>query len=161
MTTTERTSGRIHRINISEGGVPKRPVPTAQIVESGVVGDLHADRRHHGGPHQALCIWSLEVIDALRDEGHPIEPGFAGENITVTGIDWSLVLPGVVLHLGSEVVAPITYDTTPCSKNAAWFLDRDFRRMSHELHPGWSRMYAAVTRPGTVSVGDPVRIVGA
>ncbi len=152
-------SGRIHQISISAGGVPKRPVPQAEIGLRGVVGDQQADRRHHGHPEQALCVWSLEVIEALRDEGHPIEPGFAGENITVAGLDWDLVVPGVTLLLGETVVAPVTFAATPCAKNAAWFLERDFRRMSHELHPGWSRMYAAVSAGGLVRVGDPVGVV--
>ena len=113
---------------------------------------------HHGRPEQALCIWSLEVIQALREEGHPIEPGFAGENITVEGLEWSEVVPGRELRLGATVVAPITWPAAPCAKNAAWFLERDFRRMDPERHPGWSRMYAAVTTPGTIAVGDAVAV---
>jgi MOSC domain-containing protein YiiM len=151
-------TGRIHQISVSNGGVPKHPVQKAEIGPRGVIGDQQADRRHHGHPEQALCVWSLEVIEALRDEGHPIEPGFAGENITLVGVDWSLIVPGVTVLLGDTVVAPVTADATPCSKNAPWFLERDFRRMSHDLHPGWSRMYTSVTQGGTIRVGDPVRL---
>ncbi|MDX1449639.1 MAG: MOSC domain-containing protein, partial [Acidimicrobiia bacterium] len=125
----------------------------------GIVDDKQADTRHHGHPEQALCVWSLEVIEALQDEGHPIAPGYAGENITVAGIDWDQVVPGTTLLFGESVVAPVTFDATPCSKNAAWFRDRNFRRMSHTLHPGWSRMYTSVTTGGTIRVGDPVRLV--
>jgi MOSC domain-containing protein YiiM len=152
-------SGRVHQINTSPGGVPKRPVESARVGLRGIVGDDHADKRHHGHPEQALCVWSLEVIEALQAEGHPIEPGFAGENITVAGIDWNLVLPGTTLLFGEAVVAPVTFATTPCAKNAAWFLARDFGRMSHERHPGWSRMYTSVTSGGTIRVGDPVRLL--
>jgi MOSC domain-containing protein YiiM len=151
--------GYIHQINLSGGGVPKLPVPTAEVNSRGVVGDDQADKRHHGHPEQALCVWSLEVIEALRDEGHPIEPGFAGENITVAGLDWTLVVPGVTLVLGDSVIAPVTFDATPCAKNAAWFAERNFRRMSHESHPGWSRMYTSVTTGGTIRVGDAVRLL--
>lgn len=151
--------GWIHRINVSDGGVPKRPVEEAEIGLRGVVGDHQADRRHHGHPEQALCVWSLDVIEALRSEGHPIEPGFAGENITVAGLDWSRVVPGTTLLLGESVVAPVTFDATPCAKNAAWFLERDFRRMSHDLHPGWSRMYTSVTTGGLIRTGDQVRLL--
>ena len=151
--------GRVHQISVSGGGVPKVAVPTAEVDLRGVVGDDHADTRHHGSPEQALCVWSLEVIEALRAEGHPIEPGFAGENITVVGLDWSLVVPGVTLHIGDSVVAPVTFPAAPCSKNAAWFVGRDFRRMSHDHHPGWARMYTAVDVGGSIRVGDPVRVV--
>jgi MOSC domain-containing protein YiiM len=150
------TSGSIHQINVSNGGVPKRPVPSARVEVGGVVGDHQADRRHHGGPDQDLCLYSLEVIEALRAEGHPIEPGFAGENITIAGVDWSVMRPGRVLRLGDDLVALITDDAIPCSKNAGWFRERDFRRMSQEQHPGWSRWYARVLTPGDISVGDTV-----
>ncbi|HSJ27693.1 MAG TPA: MOSC domain-containing protein [Acidimicrobiia bacterium] len=152
-------NGRIHQINLSEGGVPKRPVDSAVVNTRGVVGDLQTDTVHHGHPEQALCIWSLEVIEALQAEGHPIAPGYAGENITVAGLDWNRVLPGTTLLFGEAVVAPVTFPATPCSKNAAWFLQRDFRRMSHDRHPGWSRMYASVVTGGTIQVGDSVRLL--
>lgn len=151
--------GQIHQISVSPGGVPKLPVPEAEVGLRGLLEDDQTDKRHHGHPEQALCIWSLEVIEALQAEGHPIAPGYAGENITVVGLDWELVLPGATLLIGDSVVAPVTFVTTPCAKNAAWFVDRDFRRMSHDLHPGWSRMYTSVTVGGTIRVGDPVRLL--
>lgn len=151
--------GRIHQISVSAGGVPKLPVTEAEVGLRGLADDDQNDKRHHGHPEQALCVWSLEVIEALRAEGHPIAPGYAGENITVVGLDWNQVVPGATLLIGDSVVAPVTFDATPCSKNAAWFLGRDFRRMSHDLHPGWSRMYTSVTTGGTIRVGDTVRLV--
>lgn len=151
--------GRIHQISVSRGGVPKLPVETADVGLRGIIDDEQADKRHHGHPEQALCVWSREVIEALVAEGHPIAPGYAGENITVEGLDWNLVVPGTTLLIGASVVAPITFPTAPCWKNADWFLDRNFRRMSHDLHPGWSRMYASVSTGGTIRVGDPVRLV--
>jgi MOSC domain-containing protein YiiM len=152
-------TGRIHQISISNGGVPKLAIESADIGLRGVVGDYQADRKNHGSPEQALCVWSLEVIEALQAEGHPIQPGFAGENITVAGIDWTLVVPGTTLLFGDTVVAPVTADATPCASNADWFKDRNFRRMSHIRHPGWSRMYTSVTAGGSIRVGDPVRLL--
>ncbi len=152
-------TGRIHQINVSNGGVPKLAIQSAEIGLRGVVGDYQADRRNHGSPEQALCVWSLEVIEELATEGHPIQPGFAGENITVAGIEWSLVVPGATLLLGNTVVAPVTGDATPCATNAAWFKERNFRRMSHLRHPGSSRMYTSVTTGGSIRVGDPVRLL--
>jgi MOSC domain-containing protein YiiM len=152
-------TGRIHQISVSNGGVPKLAIESADVGLRGVVGDYQADRKNHGSPEQALCVWSLEVIEALAHEGHPIQPGFAGENITVAGIDWKLVVPGTTLLFGDTVVAPVTGDATPCASNAAWFKDRNFRRMSQSRHPGWSRMYTSVTTGGSIRVGDPVRLL--
>ena len=50
-----------------------------------------------GGPLAALCLYSLEVIQALQAEGHSIFPGSVGENITLSHLDWSRVTPGVRL----------------------------------------------------------------
>ena len=46
----------------------------------------------------------------------------------------------------------------PCTHNNRWFSDGSSQRISHERHPGWSRWYASVLRPGHVATGDPVRI---
>lgn len=147
--------GRVQQLNVSDGGVPKRPVEAVEVGDRGLVGDRQAARQHHGRPLQALCIWSGDVIDALRAEGHPIEAGAAGENITISGVDWASIRPGTQLVVG-DVLAEISAWATPCKKNAQWFADRDFNRMSHDRHPGWSRAYAWVREPGTIRQGDPV-----
>lgn len=148
-------TGAVARISTSDGGVPKRPVESAHVERLGVAGDRQTSRQHHGRPFQALCLWSAEVIDALRAEGHPIEPGFAGENLTLSGVDWSTIRPGVRLRIG-DVLAEVSAWSAPCKKNAAWFAGGDFHRMGHDRHPGWSRAYAWVRRPGTVTTGDEV-----
>jgi MOSC domain-containing protein YiiM len=147
--------GLVAQLNVSGGGVPKKPVEVAEVGDRGLVGDRQADRKHHGRPLQAVSLWSTDVIDALRAEGHPIEPGLAGENITVTGIEWATLRPGTQLLVG-EVLLEISAWAIPCAKNAAWFADRDFNRMHHDQHPGWSRAYAWVREPGTIRPGDAV-----
>ena len=150
--------GLIHQINTSEGGVPKLPVESAVVDESGLLGDVQADRVHHGGPEQALCLFSLEVIEDLRAEGHPIGPGSAGENITVSGVDWNLVVPGRRMSVGSAEIE-ITYYTTPCAKNARWFIDGKYNRMHAQRHPGASRVYARVVKGSSIATGDPVELL--
>ena len=147
--------GAVAQLNVSDGGVPKRPVRSAEVGLRGLADDRQAVRRHHGRPLQALCLWSTEVIDALRAEGHPIAPGLAGENITLAGIDWATIRPGVRLRIGG-VLAEISAYATPCKNNAGWFVDRDFNRINHDHHPGWSRAYAWVREPGTIRTGDQV-----
>ena len=152
-----RQVGQVAHLHRSDGGVPKTAVASVEIGPRGVVGDRQADRRNHGRPMQALCIWSTEIIDALRAEGHPIAPGLAGENITITGLDWPTIRPGTEMRIG-ELRAEISGYATPCSKNADWFVDRYFNRMAHDEHPGWSRVYAWVLEPGTVGEGDEVTV---
>ncbi len=150
-----RQVGSVAQINVSGGGVPKRPIDAADVTVRGLVGDTQAARVHHGRPLQALCLWSADVIAALRAEGHPIEAGSAGENVTLSGIDWSTIRPGTQLRIG-EVLAEVSAYATPCKKNAQWFAGGDFNRMLHDRHPGWSRAYAWVREPGRIATGDEV-----
>lgn len=145
-------SGEVATLHTSRGGVPKKAVDAVEIDIGGVVGDKQANRTHHGRPWQAVCLWSKEVVDAFAAAGHPLRAGCAGENVSVSGIDWSLVRPGTFIEIG-EAELHVTAYSIPCSKNAAWFSDRDFQKMSHER--GWvSRVYALVRRPGRVAAGD-------
>lgn len=148
---------RVHQISVSQGGVPKLPVSAARVEVGGVVGDAQTDLKHHGGPEQDLCLYSLEVIEALQAEGHPIQPGYAGENLTLAGIDWSTVVSGARLRIGA-MEATVTWPAAPCGKNASWFRDGSYQRMDEELHPGWSRWYARVTTPGDIAVGDHAEV---
>ncbi len=151
--------GAIHQLNASNGGVPKRPLEQARALIGGLEGDVQADRRHHGGPERALCLFALERIEEMAAEGHPIAPGYAGENVTVAGLDWSLVTPGSRLRLGDEVLLEVTSYTAPCFKNTAWFADGDFNRMNQKTHPGCSRVYARVLEEGLLRTGDTVDLI--
>ena len=152
-------AGRIAQISVSPGGVPKRPVEAAEVTASGVAGDAQRDLRYHGGPERAVCLFALETIRALQAEGHPIEPGHIGENLTLEGIDWAAVTPGVRLLLGEDVLLEVTRYTSPCANIRASFKGGDYARVSQTRHPGASRVYARVVRTGTVRRGDPVRLL--
>ena len=78
--------GKLHAINVSSGGVPKQPREACALSFAGLEGDWQTDREHHGGPDRAVSLYSLEVIEKLRAEGHPISPGSTGENLTVSGM---------------------------------------------------------------------------
>jgi MOSC domain-containing protein YiiM len=145
-------TGTVVQLSISDGGVPKLPVPSVRVGFGGVVGDRQAARVHHGRPWQALCLWSTEVIDELRAEGHPLGPGLAGENVTISGLPWPEVRAGVRLRLGT-VLAEASQFARPCYKNDQWFRDGDSQRMHHRMGPV-SRVYATVLEPGTITVGD-------
>src|SRR5262245_19469973 len=101
-------TGRIVQINVSAGGVPKRPVRTGRVTRLGLEGDGHRNRKLHGGPDRALCLFSLEQIEALQAEGHPVEPGALGENLTVAELDWSRVGPDDVFRLGETALIQVT-----------------------------------------------------
>lgn len=148
--------GRIVQISVSNGGVPKTAVAAAAVSASGVEGDAQAHPEFHGGPDRAVCLWALEVIDDLRAEGHAIAPGCAGENLTLSGLDWPAIVPGVRLRVGAGLLLEVTSYVTPCAANERWFKGGDFGRISQKKHPGSARVYARVLVPGKVRPGDPV-----
>jgi MOSC domain-containing protein YiiM len=152
--------GRIVQLSVSPGGVPKRGVTSARAGTLGLEGDAHRNTHHHGGPERALCLFAMEAIRALQEEGHQVAPGALGENVTVEGVDWSAVQPGRRLRLGAEVVVEITRFTSPCTNITAAFRDGDYSRVSEKRHPGWSRVYARVLTEGSLNTGDPVLLLG-
>ena len=151
------SQAHIFQINASDGGVPKRPLRTAEINFLGLSNDGHHDTVHHGGVEKALCLYSLELIQQLQREGHPIFPGSTGENITIVGLDWSLVEAGLRLELGNEVAIEVTRYATPCQTIRESFTAHEINRISWRTNHGWARAYARVLRPGMIAIGDAVR----
>ena len=152
-------TGVLASINMSGGGVPKRRVADAKVSRLGLLGDTQNDKEHHSGPERAVCVYSLERIHALQQEGHPIDVGTAGENVTVEGIDWDLVVPGARIKLGDEVLLEVASFTSPCKTIKESFIDGKFARISEKLHPGWSRVYARVLTEGEIRFGDHVEVI--
>jgi MOSC domain-containing protein YiiM len=153
-------AGRVVQVSVSPGGVPKRAIPVGRVGPLGLAGDRQRNRALHGGPDRALCVFAQEAIDALRGEGHPVEAGALGENLTVAGLDWAAVQPGARFRVGG-VLIEVTSFTAPCRTIRGAFRDGDHGRVSQARHPGWSRVYARVLVPGEIRPGDPVEPVTA
>jgi MOSC domain-containing protein YiiM len=151
-------AGRVESINTSRGGVPKTPVFEALIAERGIDGDWQRDLRYHGGLDRAIVLFSLDVIRDLQREGHPIGVGTTGENLTISGLEWSTVTPGRELAIG-DIRLLITKYTSPCEIVRGSFLGHDFTRISHKRYQGWSRVCARVLSGGIVRLGDEVHLI--
>jgi MOSC domain-containing protein YiiM len=147
---------RIFQLNVSRGGVPKLAVREARCGVLGLDGDHHAHPKIHGGPDRALCLYSLEVIRALQEQGHPMFPGSAGENVTITGLPWTALAAGARLRLGDEVLVELTRIASPCKQIVESFSDRDSKRLAE---PAAGRWYARVLAEGVLRVGQSVAIV--
>jgi MOSC domain-containing protein YiiM len=139
----------------AEGGVPKPVVSLLSVRINGCLGDRQRDMKHHGGPMRALCLWSQEVLQALRSEGHPVRPGDVGENVLLRGIPFEDLAGGDVLQIG-EVRARLTGPAPPCRTIADAFTDGTFRVIDAKRHPSRARWYAEVLEEGDVRPGDAV-----
>ena len=151
-------SAVVHSINIStQGGVPKLPINKAQIKFEGVDGDFNKFRteKKNSTGTRAVTLFSLEQIEKLKSEGHAIDVGTTGENITIEGVDWPSLEVGARMMIG-EAMIELSEPTAPCSKIGKSFIDGAFSRIDHELELGWSRWSASVIEEGQVEVGSQV-----
>jgi MOSC domain-containing protein YiiM/GNAT superfamily N-acetyltransferase len=152
--------GRVLQVNVSPGGVPKRPVDAAHVGLLGLDGDRHDHDWVHGGPHRAVALFGIEAIERVRADGHPaVEPGAVGENITTAGIELARLAVGTRLAIGDEVVLEISSPANPCEVIKGAFRRGKSGRISILLHPDDSRMYARVLDEGTIRPGDAITIL--
>ncbi|MEO8594375.1 MAG: MOSC domain-containing protein [Candidatus Solibacter sp.] len=158
--------GTIVQVNISPGGLPKRPVPEGWISPLGIEGDLHAHPHIHGGPAKAILLISAEVVDTLTARGYPLFYGALGENLTLRGIDIRSLRIGDQLRAGGAVLE-IAQPRGPCSaldvygdSLKAEVYDRLVKQHDH-TSPRWgmSGFYASVVQPGGVRAGDPIALL--
>jgi len=153
-------TGRVVFVNVSPGGVPKLPVTSAWVGRLGLDADAHSEPEPaHGGPDQAVSLYSVEAIARVADDGHQAFPGAYGENLTLEGIDWGALREGDRLDIGEDGLSiELTKMAGPCQTIAHWFVDRRIARISLFLRPEDARWYARVLAEGRVAPGDRVEI---
>ncbi|OLV20065.1 MOSC domain-containing protein [Deinococcus marmoris] len=142
-------------------GIDKRPLPgRVQIAEAGLEGDHVMDTRHHGGPDQAVYIYTREDYDVWEAElGRALPPGLFGENLLISGLESAAMRVGDRLELGETggVLLEVTAPRIPCATLAAHVGDPAFVKQFKGLaRPGF---YTRVLRGGEVGPGDSVRLI--
>lgn len=165
--TIRAVPASILQINISKGGVPKRPVKDALVTTLGIDGDLHAHPAIHGGPLKALLLITSEGLDELKRQGFPLFHGALGENITTTGLDRRGLRVGQRWRIGQEVVVELTQIRTPCQTIQVYGAGIGQAIYDPEVHAGdpssprWglSGFYAAVVRTGPIWPGDRLTLL--
>ncbi len=159
-------TGSIVQINISPGGVPKRPIPEAEVTPEGIRGDAWAHPQIHGGPNQAVLLITSEGLDELMAQGYPVFAGALGENLTTSGLDRRQMRLGQRFRIG-EVMLEITKMRSPCTtldvygpsiKQAVY--DREVKA-GDASSPRWglAGFYLRVVHSGTVRPGDIIGLV--
>jgi MOSC domain-containing protein YiiM len=143
--------GQLAQLNISSGGMPKKPIAEAMVSVDGVKGDWQKNRKYHGGPNRAVCIYSEELYQGLRDDGVKVQNGDIGENFTTRGINLQHLKKGDRLKVG-ECVIEITDIRIPCFQLKKWDVDLP------ELIVGRSGWVAKVVKEGMVKQGDLITV---
>ena len=115
----------------------------------GLEGDTHREDTVHGGPLRAVCLFGIEAIERLQAEGHPVEPGSVGENLTTSGVEWSTLPAGTRVRVGDELLIGARRSGNALRHAAAELPARAGSSASRPCSiPADSRMYARVLRRG-------------
>ena len=143
-----------------------------RLVEGhGIEGDAHAGatirkRSRFKGtwtePNlRQVHLLQRELFDELAVEGHEVEPGELGENVTTCGIDL-LVLPrGTRIRLGDAAEVELTGLRNPCvqiDRFQPGLMRRLIRRDAGGTHRRAGVM-AVVIEGGVVRAGDPIAVM--
>ncbi len=81
--------------------------------DEGLLGDEVGDRKHHGGPDQALLAYAREAYDLWASEGRPLPMGAFGENLLLAGLDDHSTCIGDRLRVG-EALLQVSQPRVPC-----------------------------------------------
>ena len=146
-------SAILAQLNVSDGGMPKLPVPEARVTVNGVAGDRQRNTKFHGGLKRAVCLYSEELYQWLSDShGINVAAGQFGENFTTRGLDLGALKPGDRLQVGESIIE-ITAVRVPCNQLRKWDADLP------ELIVGRSGWVARVIEEGVVHPGDAIQVL--
>jgi MOSC domain-containing protein YiiM len=136
-------------------GIVKVPRAGPVMIDAaGVLGDAVMDKKHHGGPDQAIYLYLQSDYDWWIEELQmPLEPGTFGENLTLAGVAGDTLAIGDRFAIGN-VLLEVTYHRTPCATFARRMRDpRWVKRFHRARRPG---AYARVLKTGIVEAGMAV-----
>jgi len=131
----------------------KEPVAGRVAVgPTGLAGDEQADRENHGGIDKAVLAYSADHYPFWREQlGQPEIPfGGFGENLTIAGLDETLVCIGDVWRIG-EVRFEVSQPRQPCWKLSRRWRTSDLARQV--MANGKSGWYLRVLEGGELEAG--------
>lgn len=124
----------------------------------GLEGDEVAEKRVHGGPDKAVCVYTADHFAHWQmDLDEPALGAAAfGENFTVEDLTEGTVCLGDVWRIGTAEFQ-VSQPRQPCWKLARRWKTKDLTlRVQQSGYTGW---YLRVVAEGTVAAGDPITLV--
>ncbi len=140
---------KIIALNTSERkGTQKRPQETVNLIENhGIEGDAHA-----GKWHRQVSFLGNECIEDFNAKGAEVKPGAFGENIIVSGVDFTTLPVGTLVRCnGTEM--EITQIGKECHTRC-----KIYYKMGDCIMPK-NGVFAQVNKGGVISIGDEVEII--
>jgi len=136
-------------------GIYKKSVEQVSVDVLGIIGDIQADKRFHGGPEKALHQYALSSYEKIIKR-YPLlhqqaKPGMIGENLSATDMNEHNVCIGDIYKVGSAILQ-VSSPRIPCWKIDAKFKQPDLHQFisQHRLN-GW---YYRVVQAGDISLND-------
>lgn len=166
---SEVNSLRVHSVNaglvrdlasLSEpvpSGIDKQPLADGALVNAdGIQSDQIADTRYHGGPDQAVYVYSVQDYAWWSTELEvDLPPGIFGENLTLDGMPSDPAIGDRLIS--GTLVLEVTGPRIPCHKLGLVMGDIAFpQRFRDAQRPG---AYCRVLSAGVIRPGDSVIFV--
>ncbi|GLC90271.1 MOSC domain-containing protein [Lysinibacillus piscis] len=138
-------------------GIEKQAVSQVYLTVDGFKGNDVADKKHHGGPDRAVCLYPLEHYTQWEQElGKALPTAAFGENLTVTNMREADVCIGDVYKIGDAVIQ-ITQGRIPCSTIDKYTeANTLLKRM---IETGYTGFLARVLQEGIVYSDSKIEIV--
>ena len=125
------------------------PVSMAELVEGhGIDGDRKASQ-----PDRGLNVMSAEILAELALEGFKTGPGQMGEQLAISGLDFSALVEGTRLQIGDTATIEFIKNRTGCERFEA------VQGRPRESVAGRVGFMASVVAGGRIKVGEPVSVL--
>lgn len=145
------------RTTVLSAIVKERVDNPLRLREDGLVGDVQADLKVHGGPDKAVCVYPLEHYPYWQARlGRSLPPAAFGENFTTVGLLEESVYIGDVFSVGSARVQ-LSQPRQPCFKLAARHEEPKLALWVQET--GYTGFYLRCLESGWVSPGEAITLV--
>lgn len=140
--------GKIEAVCLSDvRGTKKTNRGSALLIENyGLQDDAHA-----GDWHRQVSLLPVEEVDAFRARGARVGPGDFGENLLVSGIDFTAIRVGSRLAIGNALLE-VTQIGKECHSHCAIY-----DQVGDCIMPRHG-VFARVLQGGAVSVGEDIHL---
>lgn len=139
--------------------VPPRPADhyaRVPLQEANLIAGrgIEGDRKGTNAQRQ-LNVMAAEILAQLTSEGFKTNPGEMGEQIVVSGVEWTRLVAGARLRIGPEAIIRVAIPRTGCDRF------EHIQGRPKATVAGRLGVMATVEVGGTIRVGDPVTILEA
>lgn len=141
-------------------GIWKTAVEQVTVNSLGIIGDIQADKRYHGGVEKALHQYAVENYAVLAQH-YPLlaaqfKAGSLGENLSASGMTEQNVYIGDIFRVGG-VTLQVSEPREPCSKINTKFANKSLVKfIAQQYIYGW---YYRVLEQGEIRVGDKIELL--